>query len=239
VAGARAQVYYFPSGATSLAEHPAWFGGLAAAGLVTSFSSTLMFTALGSFFNRISDPDMGGAYLTLLNTIANMGARRLPSPVTWSNLPAAATIPDVWHADRSVFGDTFDASWARCSHPVTKGMHQSQGSGVLMLCVHARAGVILPKLVLFTLMDVLTERRCEGGKEPGLACARVRVGGREAGACAAAGGTCVVLRDGFYVLSGLMICVGAAAFLWLRRLLPRLEALPIEAWRAKHRGRQL
>lgn len=32
-----------------------------------------MFTALGTFFNRISDPEMGGAYLTLLNTIANMG----------------------------------------------------------------------------------------------------------------------------------------------------------------------
>ena len=64
---------YFPTGADSLAGHPVWFGALAAAGLATSFTSTLMFTALGSFFNRISDPAMGGAYLTLLNTIANMG----------------------------------------------------------------------------------------------------------------------------------------------------------------------
>ena len=46
---------------------------LGALGLLTSFSSTLMFTAIGSFFNKISDPEMGGAYLTLLNTIANMG----------------------------------------------------------------------------------------------------------------------------------------------------------------------
>ena len=30
----------------------------------------LMFTSLGSLFNGISDPAMGGAYLTLLNTIA-------------------------------------------------------------------------------------------------------------------------------------------------------------------------
>ena len=70
-----AQVYYFPSGASSLGGHPGWFAALAAAGLVTSFTSTLMFTSLGGFFNRISDPGMGGAYLTLLNTIANMGAR--------------------------------------------------------------------------------------------------------------------------------------------------------------------
>ena len=99
--------------------------------------------------------------------------------------------------------------------------------------------MILPKLVLFTLMDVLTERRCEGGKEPGLACPRVRMGGREANACTAAGGKCAVWRDGFYMLSGLMICVGAALFLWLRRLLPRLEALPLDQWRAKQRGHQL
>ena len=72
-------MYRFPSGANSLGDHPWWFGVLAAAGLVTSFTSTLMFTALGSFYNRISDPDMGGAYLTLLNTIANMGARTLSS----------------------------------------------------------------------------------------------------------------------------------------------------------------
>ncbi|DBB18433.1 TPA: hypothetical protein ACH3X3_000077 [Trebouxia sp. C0006] len=66
-------VYYFPSGASSLLSHPKPFLMLAVCGLLTSFTSTLMFTAMGSFFNRISDPGMGGAYLTLLNTIANMG----------------------------------------------------------------------------------------------------------------------------------------------------------------------
>ena len=70
---AMVQVYFFPSGASSLSDHPWWFALLAVAGLVTSFTSTLMFTALGSFYTRISDPDMGGSYLTLLNTIANMG----------------------------------------------------------------------------------------------------------------------------------------------------------------------
>lgn len=70
---AMVQVYFFPSGASSLTDHPWWFALLAVAGLVTSFTSTLMFTALGSFYTRISDPDMGGSYLTLLNTIANMG----------------------------------------------------------------------------------------------------------------------------------------------------------------------
>ena len=73
-------MYYFPRGAASLGDHPGAFAALAAAGVATSFLSTLMFTALGSFYNRISDPDMGGAYLTLLNTIANMGARMPTRP---------------------------------------------------------------------------------------------------------------------------------------------------------------
>lgn len=74
------QVWGFPAGAQSLTEHPRAFALLALCGLLTSFTSTLMFTSLGSFFNRISDPAMGGAYLTLLNTIANMGKPLLSHP---------------------------------------------------------------------------------------------------------------------------------------------------------------
>lgn len=66
-------VYCFPSNAHSFSNAPVYFGILAVIGIATSFSSTLMFTALGDFYNRISDPVMGGAYLTLLNTLANIG----------------------------------------------------------------------------------------------------------------------------------------------------------------------
>jgi hypothetical protein len=52
------QVYYFPADALHLRSHPREFLMLAVLGLITSFTSTLMFTALGSFYNRISDPDM-------------------------------------------------------------------------------------------------------------------------------------------------------------------------------------
>ena len=88
-------------------------------------------------------------------------------------------------------------------------------------------------------MDALTERRCEGGSAPNLAaiaCPHGKGGGAAGNApdaCVAAGGTCVVVRDGFFALSYAMIGVGLLLFLWLRRVLPRLEALPTEAWRAK------
>ncbi|KDD74107.1 acetyl-coenzyme A transporter 1, partial [Helicosporidium sp. ATCC 50920] len=61
-------VALFPAGAAELGDAPWAFAALAALGMATSFCSTLMFTAVGSFYNRISDPSMGGAYLTLLNT---------------------------------------------------------------------------------------------------------------------------------------------------------------------------
>ena len=45
-------VHRFPAGASALGDAPAAFAGVAALGVATSFTSTLMFTALGSFFNR-------------------------------------------------------------------------------------------------------------------------------------------------------------------------------------------
>eukprot|EP00048_Salpingoeca_helianthica_P017751 m.238863 g.238863 ORF g.238863 m.238863 type:complete len:506 (-) comp22089_c0_seq1:203-1720(-) len=44
-----------------------------AASVATSFCSTVMFVCVGAFFARISDPLIGGTYLTLLNTLTNFG----------------------------------------------------------------------------------------------------------------------------------------------------------------------
>ena len=46
---------------------------LAALGLLTAATSALQFTCLGALYAKVSDPRMGGAYLTLLNTVANLG----------------------------------------------------------------------------------------------------------------------------------------------------------------------
>ena len=120
------QVYGFPPGAASLLAHPRWFLALGACGLATSFTSTLMFTSLGAFFNKISDPAMGGAYLTLLNTIANMGATDA------SRVPVPQCCPP--------FSPVFD----------------------VRLRPACNAGVVLPKLGIFWLVDVLTLRECKG-----------------------------------------------------------------------------
>jgi PAT family acetyl-CoA transporter-like MFS transporter 1 len=178
-AATTAVVAAFPAGAAAPAAAPFAWAALAAVGVATSFASTLMFTALGDFYNRISDPGMGGAYLTLLNTLANVG-------------------------------------------------------------------VVVPKLFVFWAMDALTARRCVGvdaasgladaalaAPEGAGACGPASAGGAADGACTGAGGACAVARDGFYVLSCAAVAAGCVLLAWLRRALPRLEAAPASAWRAR------
>ncbi len=101
----------------------------------------------------------------------------------------------------------------------------------------AGAGVALPKLVLFAAVDFLTARTCVG-VDPTLsahACPHSRTAGRADNACTRAGGECAVSRDGYYMLSYGAVAFGALLFLWLRRVMPRLEALPLDQWHAKKR----
>jgi len=43
--------------------------------ILHEFSANLMFVSQMSFFNKVSDPRIGGTYMTLLNTIANLGSK--------------------------------------------------------------------------------------------------------------------------------------------------------------------
>ena len=101
--------------------------------------------------------------------------------------------------------------------------------------------MILPKLLMIALVDLLTVRRCDGPDGPSAAFAALPCPAAQktlagaGGACAAAGGTCVVTHDGYYLLSYAAVALGCGLYVWLARTLPRLEALPVEAWRAKSR----
>lgn len=48
---------------------------LIAAVVLHEVASNCMFVAQMAFFSRVSDPVIGGTYMTLLNTIANVGNR--------------------------------------------------------------------------------------------------------------------------------------------------------------------
>ena len=66
-------------------QGPPWsyMGPLVLLMLVNEIAGTLMFVSLMSFFSKISDPSIGGSYMTLLNTLTNLGAKWPSALALW------------------------------------------------------------------------------------------------------------------------------------------------------------
>ncbi|KAI0757425.1 MFS general substrate transporter [Daedaleopsis nitida] len=62
-------VYWFPKPPISIA----FFVSLVILTIFQSFASTIQFGGMSAFHTRISDPVVGGTYMTLLNTFTNLG----------------------------------------------------------------------------------------------------------------------------------------------------------------------
>lgn len=90
-------------------------------------------------------------------------------------------------------------------------------------------------------MDALTTRECqspEGGRGDhlaGLRCPAARSAALASNPCTDAGGVCGLTRDGFYLLSYVAAAMGVVCISIYARVIPRLEALPLDAWRSKVR----
>jgi PAT family acetyl-CoA transporter-like MFS transporter 1 len=119
------------------------------------------------------------------------------------------------------------------------------GAYLTLLNTIANMGVILPKTPVFALIDGLTSATCRGKRGEAIALpaalrcakkARDLAVGPAAAACAAAGGACVMDRDGFYVVSYSMVVAGVGFGFMIMRLFPRLTRLPLERWRAAAAG---
>ena len=55
---------------------PLWLYGLGVlVTVVSSVASSAMFVAQMAFYNRVSDPKIGGTYMTMLNTLSNLGGQ--------------------------------------------------------------------------------------------------------------------------------------------------------------------
>jgi len=128
---------------------------------------TTQFVCIGAFQARISDPLIGGTYITLLNTFSNLGS-------TW------------------------------------------------------------PRFFVLRAIDYFTIATCQVGENGtsltanGAEC--VSEEGKDV--CSAAGGQCIMERDGYFTTTG--ICLALGIFLMLAYILPtvrKLQALPLAKWR--------
>lgn len=111
--------------------------------------------------------------------------------------------------------------------------HHAVSDAVLCYC----AGVTLPKIAMFAVMDFFTIHQCMAATEQEqmlshIACTGTASQGTTASACGEAGGQCTTIKDGFYPLSYGMIVLGVLLSWHFSRTLPQLEALPIHHWRA-------
>ncbi|OCF44069.1 hypothetical protein I317_02022 [Kwoniella heveanensis CBS 569] len=155
-----------------------YFALVIATTLFSSLTSTVQFVGICAFHTQIADPLIGGTYMTLLNTISNLGG-------TWPK-PLILRSVDL-------------LTIATCSVSTTVNLASSEKSQ-------------------YTAHSYASECISEHGKN----------------ACSAAGGECVVLRDGYYIMS--TVCVALGAVLLISFILPtvkRLSALPMSAWRVK------
>jgi PAT family acetyl-CoA transporter-like MFS transporter 1 len=75
------EAYAAPDG-----PHASFLLPLTALLLVNEIAGTLIFISFMSFFSKISDPSIGGSYMTLLNTVTNIGAK-WPSSLSLFLLP--------------------------------------------------------------------------------------------------------------------------------------------------------
>ncbi len=58
-------------------------GALVAVMIGHEIAQTLIYVSFMSFFNRISDPTIGGTYMTFLNTVSNLGSKWPNSLALW------------------------------------------------------------------------------------------------------------------------------------------------------------
>jgi len=60
-----------------------YFGSLLGVMVMHEVAGTLIFISLMTFFNKVSDPNIGGTYMTFLNTISNLGSKWPNSVALW------------------------------------------------------------------------------------------------------------------------------------------------------------
>jgi hypothetical protein len=256
-AASTALVATFPPSASAFTEHPAAFVALAAIGLATSFSSTLMFTSLGSFYNRVSDPGMGGAYLTMLNTISNIGIT-LPKIGVFA-LMDALSLNACQCAPAALMEATSDE--VACCDPfrLLKSFRPHDSvSAVIFRAFDSPLATLLQRSVLLSPesawhahqrlcptrslrhnMLLLCRTDATTAPLPDSACPHNQQAAQQPSMCSEAGGVCVSKRDGFYITSVMLLALGAALFIHFRRALPLLEGLPLDSWRSKNGHRHV
>ena len=90
--------------------------------IASSFMSTVQFVSIGSFFTKISDPLIGGTYMTLLNTISNLGG-------TWPKYFILSSVQQYTISKCSIAFP--DGTFSKCSNEIEISSCKSLNSTII------------------------------------------------------------------------------------------------------------
>lgn len=197
----------------------AYFGLIILSTVAGSFASTVQFVGISAFNTQIADPLIGGTYMTLLNTVSNLGG-------TW---PSYFVLKAV---------DLFTASECRVS-PASLEEHAA---------AHARPGLAGERAAAAAeaLLDHLKEAKTKAEASAaeyvllpaGGQCATLDAAKQ---ACRSAGGACHTTRDGYYATSSACVLIGLVLlFAFILPQSRKLEKMDVESWRlgGKKQGKE-
>lgn len=184
----------------------AYFALIIVTTVAGSFASTVQFVGISAFHTQIADPLIGGTYMTLLNTVSNLGG-------TW---PSYFVLKAV---------DWFTFSECRVN-PST--IAEKAGNKL-------KAGLAGEKAAeaAQNLLDSLSGDPAAGAgfitSPAGAGCATIDSAKQ---ACRAVGGQCVTTQDGYYITSTACVVIGLVVLVTF--ILPKsrqLQKKSIQEWR--------
>lgn len=202
----------------------AYFGLIIVSTVAGSFASTVQFVGISAFHTQIADPLIGGTYMTLLNTVSNLGG-------TWPSYFVLKAVDWLTISECRVTASAIEKVAAK----IKPGLAGERAAEAAESFIDHLKGVDLPAKVHTngTTPFVLFPA--------GAQCATLDTAKE---ACRLAGGKCQITQDGYYITNTACVVVGLALLLLF--IIPqsrRLEQMNVEEWRLsdgdKKEGKEL
>lgn len=193
----------------------AYFALIIVSTVAGSFASTVQFVGISAFHTQIADPLIGGTYMTLLNTVSNLGG-------TW---PSYFVLKAV---------DAFTLSECRIPREQVQRIKDSltgEDSSRAGIGISGKAAEALLSSLTSTGHTISSSSSSALTLPAGSQCATLETAKQS---CLLSSGQCVITRDGYYITSTACVLIGLVLLVGF--ILPqsrRLEKLPVAEWRLK------
>ncbi|CAO1623051.1 unnamed protein product [Parajaminaea phylloscopi] len=189
-----------------------WFVVIIVSTVAGSFASTVQFVGISAFHTQIADPLIGGTYMTLLNTVSNLGG-------TWPRYFVLKAVDAFTRSECRVAGSSQEKAVAALRAASLNDPAKGAGAAEALLNQLTEDGKRFSSAAASYILVPAGDN-----------CATLESAKQ---ACLLTGtGRCVTTRDGYFITS--TACVVVGLLLLVVFILPqsrRLEKMKLEDWR--------